>query len=158
MSTHPLAWVLPPKKEEPAPQLRHLRVDPQWRCQKSGECCTKLEGITLTVEEAIALKLRAPEGIKLQFRPHPDGGNFLIMKAGPCPFFAFNTCTVYEHRPYNCRRFGCMRPNVEEEEFYPDGSNMDIRVDNDKDAAKLARWMQKRAQPWAAAHGWKPEP
>lgn len=133
-----------------------LRVDPQWRCQKSGECCTKLPEVVMTKEEAAFLVFVAPSTLALHFRPVGTRSH-VAMKAGPCPFFAFNTCTVYEHRPYNCRRFGCMRPDLATEPFEIDGSNLHKRVSSDKGARKLALYMQRKAQVWANTHGWSRE-
>lgn len=130
-----------------------FHIDPQWRCQRSGACCRESAEIVMTKEEAAEIVHHAPPTISMQFRPE---GEFVALKAGPCPLFTLgNTCLVYEHRPYNCRRFGCMRPDTTTEPFLPDGGNMMARVTVSKKAAKLAQWMQRRAQPWAEAHGWK---
>lgn len=133
-------------------QPKPLPIDPQWRCQRSGDCCTQPAEVVMTQEEASVLVLHAPPEIKMEFRP--AGENFVAMKAGPCPLFVFKTCLVYEHRPYNCRRFGCMRPDPKTEPFEKDGGNLLKRVNTSKAARKLAIWMQKRAQAWARTHGW----
>lgn len=151
MGTAPLQFITDPPKP--------FRIDPQWRCQRSGECCEQIPQIVMTQEEATVLRLHAPPEIALTFTPHSEraGVTFVSLKAGPCPLFAFTRCHVYEVRPYNCRRFGCMRPDTAAEPFLPSGENMSARVAVSKAARKLAKYMQRRAQPWADAHGWKPE-
>lgn len=127
-------------------------VNPQWKCQKSGDCCRIPKELVMTKEEASALTMHAPSTITLQFRPVED--NFVSMKAGPCPLFVFHTCLVYEHRPYSCRRFGCMRPDTNAEPFEPSGANMRDRTETNRKARKLAIRMQAKAMPWAKKHGW----
>jgi Fe-S-cluster containining protein len=139
------------QEHEATPRIK-VPIDPQWRCQRSGDCCTKPGEVVMTKEEAAVLVHHAPPTVTMEFRPE---GEFVAMKAGPCPLYAFKSCMVYEHRPYNCRRFGCMRPDVKAEPFDPGGWNMMYRVSISREAAKLARWMQRRAQGWATSHGWK---
>lgn len=131
-----------------------LPVDPWWTCQRTGECCQKVAEVVMTTEEMRTLVLHAPPTIQMEFRPRGDG--FVAMRAAPCPLHIFGDCTVYEHRPYNCRRFGCMRPFPKEEPFDPGGGNMMIRVANARPARRLAERMQKKAQAWAVKHGWGP--
>lgn len=109
----------------------------------------------MTQEEAAAIVHAAPPTVKMQFRP--AGGNFVALKAAPCPLYAFDTCLVYDVRPFNCRRFGCMRPDVISEPFEADGSNMMVRVKTSRIARRLAATMQRKAQRWARSHGWKAE-
>lgn len=131
-------------------------VDPKWTCQKSGECCTEPKELVMTKEEAGVLVFHAPSTIKLQFRPIDGEPGFLAMKAGPCPLFIFHTCLVYEHRPYNCRRFMCMRPDTGAEPLENEGyTNMNDRVLTNRKMRRLAIQNQKKHQPWADAHGWR---
>lgn len=106
----------------------------------------------MTKEEAAALVHAAPKEIRMEFRPVDD--KFVSMKAGPCPLFAFNTCLVYESRPFNCRRFGCMRPDVKAEPFEVSGANMLDRTKTSRVALRMAQTIQRRAQRWAMKHGW----
>lgn len=139
----------PPKPER--------RVDRQWRCQRSGDCCTKPQEIVMTKQEASHLVLYAPPTVQLQFRP-TDHPNMVAMKTGPCPLFIFQTCIIYEHRPYNCRRFACMRPDPKSEPLELDGEghclNFWDRIRANNEARQLARWIQRRAQEWARKMGW----
>lgn len=136
-------------------------VDPEWRCHKSGDCCTKPATIVVTVEEKLILLVNGPPHItpRVQFRDDPDNPGFVYMKTGPCPFFVFNTCTVYANRPYNCRRFACMRPDPKSEPFELDGDgvckNLMERVASSRAVRRLAQTIQRRAQKWADKHGWK---
>lgn len=129
-----------------------LPVDPHWRCQKSGECCTLPQEVVMTKQEAAVLVHHAPPEIKLQFRPVDD--RFVAMKAQPCPLFVFNSCQAYAHRPYNCRRFACMRPDVKAEPFEASGANMMDRVKTSRTARRLAEHIQHKAQRWARKYGW----
>lgn len=132
-------------------------VDPQWKCQKSGECCTVPKELVMTKEEATTLVFHAPPSIKLEFRPTEQDG-FVAMKTGPCPLFVFHSCLVYEHRPYNCRRFLCMRPDPKSEPLENEGwdNHMD-RVKTNRTMRRLAIRNQTQAQKWARSHGWKME-
>lgn len=115
----------------------------------------------MTKEEANILVFHAPPTITLQFRPG-DVEGFVVMKTGPCPLFVFKTCLVYEHRPYSCRRFACMRPDPKTEPFEVGGpfgcKNLSDRIATSRAALRRARHIEKRAQRWANQHGWKETP
>lgn len=134
------------------PMLTKRPVDPQWMCQRSGDCCTQPEEVVMTKEEAAEIVHHAPKEVQMAFRPVDD--RFVALRAKPCPLFAFNTCMVYDHRPYNCRRFNCMRPDVKAEPFEVDGSNMMDRIKTSRVALRLAEKLQRKAQRWARKHGW----
>lgn len=127
-------------------------VDPEWHCQRSGDCCTKITEVVMTKQEASSITFHAPPQIVLHFRPVDD--KFVALKAEPCPLYAFKTCLVYAHRPFNCRRFACMRPDVKAEPFEMSGANMMDRVHTSKVARKMAQTIQRRAQRWARKMGW----
>ncbi len=126
-------------------------VDPHWRCQRSGDCCTQPAEVVMTTREAAVLMRAAPD-VAVEFRKERDG--FVALKAQPCPFYADHRCTVYEVRPYACRRFGCMRLDVTAEPFEADGGNLRDRVQTSRVAWRLAKKMQRQAQPWARKMGW----
>ncbi len=105
----------------------------------------------MTTREGALLMATAPT-VPVAFRKMQDG--FVALKAQPCPFYADHRCTVYEVRPYNCRRFGCMRPDVHAEPFDVEGSNLRDRVQTSRVAWRLAKKMQRQAQPWARKMGW----
>lgn len=127
-------------------------VDHEWKCQRSGDCCTQPEEVVMTKEEAAAIVHAAPKEIKMAFRAVDT--TFVALKAQPCPLYAFKGCLVYSVRPYNCRRFGCMRPDVKAEPFEKDGSNLMDRVKTSRVARRMAENMQRRAQRWAVRMGW----
>lgn len=106
----------------------------------------------MTKEEAAAIVHAAPKEIAMHFRDAGDG--FVALKAQPCPLYAFKGCLVYSVRPYNCRRFGCMRPDVKAEPFEADGANMMDRVKTSRVARRLAEQLQHKAQRWARKMGW----
>lgn len=144
----------PPQTKIPRlPMLPTPRsVDPEWKCQRSGECCTQPAEVVMTHQEAAVLVHHAPPEISMQFRPVDDG--FVALKAAPCPLFVFNGCLVYSHRPYNCRRFACMRPDVKAEPFEADGGNLTARVKTSRVARRLYAKIQRKSMKWARAHGW----
>lgn len=125
-------------------------VDPNWKCQRSGDCCTLPKEVVMTKEEAAILVHAAPKEIQMQFRPVGDG--FVALKAAPCPLFAFNGCLVYESRPYNCRRFACMRPDVKAEPFSDEC--VTDRIKTSRVALRMAVHIQNKAMRWARKHGW----
>lgn len=127
-------------------------VDPKWQCQRSGDCCTKPMEVVMTKQEAAVLVHHAPAEIRMEFRS--VGGDFVALKAAPCPLYAFKSCLVYAHRPYNCRRFACMRPDVKAEPFEADGGNLMVRVKTSRVARRMAELIQRRAKRWADKHGW----
>lgn len=131
-------------------------VDPSWKCQRSGDCCTKPAEVVMTKQEAARIVHRAPPEIRLEFRPVDK--QFVALKAGPCPLFVFNGCLVYADRPYNCRRFGCMRPDVKAEPFEVSGANMMDRVKTSRVARRMAEQIQRKAQGWATKYGWMETP
>jgi Fe-S-cluster containining protein len=106
----------------------------------------------MTKEEASILVLHAPKEITMSFRPVDD--LFVALKAGPCPLYAFKSCLVYAYRPYACRRFACMRPNVRTEPFEVSGANLMDRVKTSRVARRMAERIQRKAQVWADKHGW----
>lgn len=131
-------------------------VDPHWTCQQSGECCSLPPEVVMTREERLEVLRAAPEGIKTAWREIDE--RFVALKAHPCPFYIFKTCLVYASRPFNCRRFGCMRPDPKTEpyEMGPEGEclNQMIRISTSRVALRLAKLIQRKAQKWARKHGW----
>lgn len=143
------------------PMLPQSRpVDPEWQCQKSGECCTLPAEVVMTREERLAVLLAAPGSIHTQWRDM--GGNLVALKAQPCPFYIFKSCQVYESRPFSCRRFACMRPDVKTEPFEVGGplgcKNLSDRIATSRVALRLARKIQRKAHRWATRHGWTSDP
>lgn len=127
-------------------------VEANWKCKRSGDCCSLPAEVVMTKEEAAVLVHHAPPTIVMQFRQ--VDGNFVALKAKPCPLYVFQTCLVYEHRPYNCRRFACMRPDPKSEPFDVNGSNVMDRVKTSRVARRLAVRIQAKAMGWANKHGW----
>lgn len=127
-------------------------VDPEWRCQRSGDCCTKPLEVVMTKEEAAAIVHAAPPTVAMFFRP--VDARFVALKAAPCPLYAFSRCLVYDVRPYTCRLFACMRPDVKAEPFEASGANMMDRVKTSRVAARMAELFERKAKRWARRHGW----
>ena len=138
-STFDFTAPLPFLRIPPAP------VNPEWSCQHSGECCTKPAEVVMRKEEWATLQPHVPVGVEVRLRDVGDG--FVAMKAAPCPLYLFGRCSVYEVRPYNCRRFACMRSNLSES-YLPDA-----RIET-RPGRRLAQKIQRKAQRWALQHGW----
>lgn len=161
-----MAELFPSPVEEAAAEIRRRLlpvihpsrpVDVNWTCQKSGDCCTLPKEVVMTKEEAANLVHHAPPTIKLVFRPTEDS-RFVALKANPCPLFVFKTCLVYEHRPYNCRRFACMRPDPKSEPWAwtesGDCANLWDRLKTSSVARHFMKLYQRKAQKWARKWGW----
>lgn len=138
--------------------MTRIEVKEDWQCQRSGDCCRMPKRVTMTFSERRILEAQAALGFAfraLSWRHNP-GVNFTELVASPCPFVTDdNKCNVYEHRPYNCRRFGCMRPDNAVEPF--DEKMFGLRLQVLPWARDIYAKMQAAAQPWALAHGWKDE-
>lgn len=134
-------------------------VTMQWKCQQSGDCCTKPGEVVMTVDEAKGIgRYLALHDLQISLQIRAIGEGFISLKAGPCPLYDKNTCLVYDVRPYNCRRFACMRPDPATEPwaFTPTGdcANLWDRIRTSRVARRLGTLIQRRAQKWAAANGW----
>ena len=117
----------------------------------------------MTQEEATRVQAATPR--KLLF--HPVDDRFVFLRGHPCPLLstdgALAVCTVWPVRPYNCRRFGCFRPDPPSEPFEPEPldlergrlgcGNLSDRLTN-RQVRRAYALMQRRAQRWALAHGW----
>lgn len=139
----------------PMPQPRP--VDPEWTCQGSGDCCTIPKEVIMTKEEAAVLVHHAPLEITLRFRPIHSG--FVALLTGPCPLYAFKRCLVYEHRPYQCRRFACLRPDPATEPFEESPEmtgchNANVRYHTSRVARRLLEKIQRKAQRWGLRYRW----
>lgn len=116
----------------------------------------------MTIEERAAILPKIPVGIETVWRD--VGGSFVALKAHPCPFFIFGECVVYDVRPYNCRRFACLRPDPKTEPFEmtpvdpprnPTGcENADARINTSRAALRLMQKIQRKASRWGLRHGW----
>lgn len=155
MFTNPPSPALPLQLYRAKPTPRP--VDPHWRCQKSGDCCSKPDEVLMTRQERQVLLPAIPQGIKTAWREVND--QFVALKAQPCPFFIFGDCLVYEVRPYNCRRFACLRPDPKLEPW-EDGDgptkckNTDDRIATSRIALRMMKLFQRKAQRWALKYGW----
>ena len=121
----------------------------------------------MTPQEAEGLHAVRPE---LKFYVHTDP-RFVFLAGRPCPILGFDAkglavCTEYERRPYNCRRFGCFRPDPATEPFELEPvdlpnrrlgcANLSDRLGDRQVRRQYAR-MQRKAQQWALKHGWTQE-
>lgn len=112
----------------------------------------------MTHQERLQLMKSIPEGSKIVTHWREINEKFVALKAQPCPFFIFQGCIVYANRPYNCRRFACMRPDVKAEPFEGDGkNNMMDRFQTSRVARRMLIRIQRKAQGWAHKYGWMDE-
>lgn len=143
-----------------------------WKCQRSGDCCTKPYGIVMTLAEKATLEANMEIRVlnKLKYEEHPEPG-FVVLRGEPCPLHEFvdgkSTCTVHEKRPYQCRRFACLRPVPSEEPFQMAPlspylkygmigcSNLRDRLVKSRIARRCYELIQRKAQRWGRTHGWK---
>ena len=80
-----------------------------------------------------------------------------ILIGKPCPLLDVDAdgkavCTVYDVRPYNCRRFGCYRSDVTTQPF---SENIPLQFFKNPLLANVYARNQADARQWAQAHGWK---
>lgn len=140
-----------------------LPVDPEWKCHGSGDCCTQPPAVHMTKAEQASVMLAAstlaPDALLLWLPTNTPA--FVALQAQPCPLFDATTkqCRIYAFRPYNCRRFACMRPDPATEPLrlhHKTGEclNWLIRVKQSRPARRLYQRIQNRAMGWAQSHGW----
>ena len=128
----------------------------KWQCSKTGDCCRAISAIRMSTAEAELLKDRAD---RAGLRWTPVGDGFVELQAHPCPFLDGNTCSVYDIRPYNCRRWGCFRPDPSLEPLAPDTgflgcANARVRFYRDRDIRRQMQQLERKAQRWSLRHGW----
>jgi len=132
----------------------------EWRCQRDGACCRLFAAVTMTPAERDLLVARRPD-LGARFTARADG--FVDLAARPCPLLATDAkglavCTVYDVRPYNCRRFGCYRPHPATEPFEQglagECLNLIDRIRHSRAVRRAYAHTQRRAQRWADRHGW----
>lgn len=117
----------------------------------------------MTVAERAEIEAAAPSAALLWADVPETGLVRLLALGGSCPLLVRHadgtaSCSVHAVRPYNCRRFICGRPSLDEPfEQGPDGcQNLNDRLAQSLDFHEFYRANQRRAQrAWADAHGWK---
>jgi Fe-S-cluster containining protein len=141
--------------------LQDRPITAKWRCQQSGDCCSQPADVVMSTMEAALILQQTAGAVALDFRKTSE--NFVALKAQPCPLYdaTYQVCTVYDIRPYNCRRFACMRPDPKTEPWETSASdgclNREDRLDQSRIVRRQAKQIQAKAMPWARAHGWRPD-
>ena len=121
-------------------------------------------------KELIERTLTIKKLVSLVWFQSPEEG-FVELVARPCPFHEFingkSTCTVHDVRPYQCRRFACLRPDPKTEPFQMAPispflrygmvgcANLRDRLVKSRVARRMYEKIQRKAQRWGRAHGWK---
>lgn len=120
----------------------------------------------MTPQEAILVRDARPD-LTLQWYWHPDR-RFVYLRGKPCPLLGRDeqglaVCTVWVLRPYNCRRFGCFRPDPATEPYEAENldlerlrlgcANLSDRL-KDRRVRRAYAKMQRKAAKWAVRHGW----
>ena len=134
---------------------KRLPIVPNWQCSQTGDCCRAVSGIRMTHAEADAILFSYPgDPERLQWHMHEEG--WMELQAHPCPLLDGNRCSVYEARPYQCRRFQCHR--APGEAFDPSGplgcKNLSDRLLQSRETRRAYALNQRKAARWALAHGW----
>lgn len=150
-------------------------VDPGWSCQRSGDCCKSQVRLIMRVEERDAMQEYADQHLtmgqlsRLKFVDDRQPG-FVALVGTPCPMHddadGQSKCMVYPARPFNCRRFGCMRPDPASEplEVAPLAPvlhygnvgcvNLRERLLYSRAARRCYELLYRKARRWAEKHGW----
>ena len=125
-----------------------------WQCLRSGECCQQVESIAMTWAER--RELEAVRGTRrLEWRAG-NRPSLTLLVARPCPFYSKKDgCTVYDVRPYNCRRWMCGRTSTEQ--IAEATAQIPVRVLRSPELVADYRRLQDDSREWAVAHGWRPE-
>lgn len=82
------------------------RVTADIDCAECGNCCQSLRPTVSrrdVTRLAETLPMTAAE-VRKEYVETNDCGE-LCLRGGPCPFLNGKTCSVYDHRPENCRSF-----------------------------------------------------
>lgn len=109
-----------------------------WTCTRCGECCQLTPYVAVSTAERERLDERRRD---LSWLPDDKPG-FWRLLAAPCPFYSTEQgCTVYDVRPYNCRRYASLKGYTGSE----------------RDAHRVLTLYQRKAQRWADANGWQPD-
>lgn len=128
-----------------------------WTCHQTGDCC-RIPQLVMTVEEARLLQDACSDPKSLSWLPVQYQPKFVaLVCGGQCPFLVDNRCSVYDIRPYNCRRFMCLRPDPASEPLESDGrgcANLSDRVQDSREALRFYNLNQRKAQRWGRQHGW----
>lgn len=144
-------------------------IDLGGSCQRSGDCCRQ-GPVTMTGDERGLLLERRPDLASRFVAESPD---FVALQpvegSRQCPLLAFDahglaTCTVYDIRPTNCRRFWCGRPDPAQEPFETDDrwcavmgcKNLTDRVLQSRPFRReMAQRQRKVMRDWGLKHGWR---
>lgn len=141
-------------------------IEAKWQCKRSGDCCQSVSQIVMTPQEAIRVRDARPD-LVLQWYHHPDR-RFVYLRGRPCPLLHMDgdvaTCTVHPVRPYNCRRFGCYRPDPASEPYESEPldlehgrlgcANLSDRLAQSRAVRRDYALRQRKASRWALQHGW----
>jgi Fe-S-cluster containining protein len=111
---------LSPRRVDLAVRRHYDEVARQVDCTACGRCCTRLTPLLLVAD--VRRLARAVGLSEADFRgryareakdPGEGGAPDLVLRGPPCPFLAERKCTVYEHRPADCRCY----PHLHKKDF-----------------------------------------
>ena len=93
--------------------LLHREVSEQIDCQECGNCCVEIQPL---LDEADIQRLADALAITVdafteEYLHEYDERGELTFSRLPCPLQSDKRCTVYEHRPQNCRSFPHLHKN-----------------------------------------------
>lgn len=106
---------MPPKKVYPLLQRAHDDAFDTVNCLDCGNCCKGYSPRFKTPDiKRLGKRLKMKESIFIDTFLRIDEDGDYVTQSPPCPFLLQdNTCSVYEDRPSDCRRF----PYTDEDVF-----------------------------------------
>jgi len=106
-------------------------LDERWRAIINGESTGRCEGCTGCCRAGYVIGLSAKEAKRI---PHTKVGvraAILPLPDGTCPFLIDNACSIYAHRPQQCREFDCRDQAFSGLRITDDGSRQGVAAINE---------------------------
>lgn len=140
--------------------MKKWPVVEDWHCCQSGDCCRAVGALLMTQDERALIEstLSDEKRASLVWRPYTDNVR-VTLQGPPCPLLDDNRCSVYAVRPYQCRRWGCFRPDPKAEPLIADhgflgAKNTRERYEQSRTVRRELQLMERKAQRWGLKHGW----
>ena len=91
-------------------------ISGQIDCRQCANCCKVVQPVLKSLDiERLAISLGLPvEELMARYLQEDEEENGYCFKTTPCPFLNDNLCTVYPHRPYDCRSY----PHLHKNDFF----------------------------------------
>jgi len=108
---------IPPRKIDLIAHHVYKHVVQRIDCTQCGNCCKEIEPV-LTAEDISTCSkgLKLPETeFKNRYLVKTQEENKYIFNKKPCPFLSGTLCSIYEHRPADCRSY----PHIQKKTWSP---------------------------------------